>query len=181
MNVKSELVKYRAYVQNVGWQDFKQNEEIAGTVGKNLRLEALQIEVADLYKDQYDVYYRVHVQDKGWLGWAKNGETAGTINYDLKIEAFQVLLVPQGTPEINNGSDAFLQAPTVIQYSAHVQDIGWQTEVKNGEIAGTVGKNRKIEALKIRLKGQEYAGDIEYSVKIGGEDWQETRNADEIA
>ena len=181
LNVKSEVVKYRAYVQNVGWQDFKQNGEIAGTVGKNLRLEALQIEVADLYKDQYDVYYRVHVQDKGWLGWAKNGETAGTINYDLKIEAFQVLLVPQGTPEINNGSDAFLQAPTVIQYSAHVQDIGWQTEVKNGEIAGTVGKNLKVEALKIRLKGQEYAGDIEYSVKIGGEDWQETKNSDEIA
>ena len=71
----------------------------------------------------------------------KMGRAAGTINYDLKIEAFQVLLVPQGTPEINNGSDAFLQAPTVIQYSAHVQDIGWQTEVKNGEIAGTVGRN----------------------------------------
>jgi len=53
--------------------------------------------------------------------------------------------------------------------------------VKNGEIAGTVGKNLKVEALKIRLKGQEYAGDIEYSVKIGGEDWQETKNSDEIA
>ena len=181
LNVKSEVVKYRAYVQNVGWQDFKQNKEIAGTVGKNLRMEALQIKVADKYKDKYDVYYRVHVQDKGWLGWAKNGEMAGTINYDLKIEAFQILLVPQGTPEINNGSEAFLQAPTVIQYSAHVQDIGWQTEVKNGEIAGTVGKNLKIEALKISLKGQEYTGDIKYSVKIGGEDWQKDRNAEEIA
>lgn len=181
LNVKSNTVKYRVYVQDAGWQEFKQNGEISGTIGKNQRLEALQIELTDENKDNYDIYYRVHVQDKGWLGWAKNGEAAGTVNYDLKIEAYQALMVPKDTPEISDGTSAFYQAPTIIQYSACVQDVGWQNEVKNGATAGTVGKNKKVQALKIRLRGQEYTGDIKYSVKAGGEDWQKDVISNEIA
>lgn len=36
-----------------------------------------------------------------------------------------------------------------ILYSAHVADIGWQEEVKNGFMAGTVGEHRPLEALRI--------------------------------
>ena len=35
LNVKSNTVKYRVYVQDAGWQEFKQNGEISGTIGKN--------------------------------------------------------------------------------------------------------------------------------------------------
>ena len=98
-----------------------------------------------------------------WMG--KNGEAAGTVNYDLKIEAYQALMVPKDTPEISDGTSTFYQAPTIIQYSACVQDVGWQNEVKNGATAGTVGKNKKVQALKIRLRGQEYTGDIKYFCK----------------
>ena len=44
-----------------------------------------------------------------------------------------------------------------------------------------MGKNKKVQALKIRLRGQEYTGDIKYSVKAGGEDWQKDVTSNEIA
>ena len=122
-----------------------------GTVGKSKAIEAVSIKLTGTIAESYDVYYRVHAQDFGWLGWAKNGEAAGTVNYDLKIEAYQALMVPKDTPEISDGTSAFYQAPTIIQYSACVQDVGWQNEVKNGATAGTVGKNKKSSGVKIRL------------------------------
>lgn len=36
-----------------------------------------------------------------------------------------------------------------IKYKAHVADEGWQDEVYNGQIAGTVGKHKAIEAVRI--------------------------------
>ena len=38
-----------------------------------------------------------------------------------------------------------------INYQTHVQDIGWQAWVSDGQIAGTTGKKKKIEALEIKL------------------------------
>lgn len=40
-------------------------------------------------------------------------------------------------------------------YSAHVQDIGWQGYVSKGDTAGTTGKARRIEALKVKLTGED--------------------------
>ena len=38
-----------------------------------------------------------------------------------------------------------------VKYQTHVQDIGWQTQVKDGEIAGTEGQSKRLEAIKIQL------------------------------
>lgn len=38
-------VKYKAHVQNDGWQDWKSDGEIAGTTNRSLRMEALEIKV----------------------------------------------------------------------------------------------------------------------------------------
>ena len=36
-----------------------------------------------------------------------------------------------------------------VQYQSHVQDIGWQTAVTNGQVAGTTGLSKRMEALKL--------------------------------
>lgn len=38
-------------------------------------------------------------------------------------------------------------------YSVHVQDIGWTKSVSAGRTAGTVGKAKRIEALRVSLEG----------------------------
>ena len=40
-----------------------------------------------------------------------------------------------------------------IEYSSHVQNIGWMSYVKNGNLSGTENKGYRIEAIKIRLTG----------------------------
>ncbi len=38
-------IQYRAHVQNIGWQDWVQNGEVAGTTGQALQMEAIQIDL----------------------------------------------------------------------------------------------------------------------------------------
>ena len=37
-----------------------------------------------------------------------------------------------------------------VEYQAFVQGIGWQTWKKNGELAGTSGQSKRIEALRVK-------------------------------
>ncbi|UKA68570.1 CAP domain-containing protein [Arthrobacter sp. FW306-05-C] len=45
-------------------------------------------------------------------------------------------------------------APTTISYEGHVQKIGWQSSVSNGETAGSVGQALRLEALRFSTSGQ---------------------------
>ena len=42
-----------------------------------------------------------------------------------------------------------------VSFQTHVQDIGWQTPVSNGMTAGTTGRAKRVEALKINLLSQD--------------------------
>ena len=58
-----------------------------------------------------------------------------------------------------------------VVYQAHVQDYGWLKEVKNGEIGGTSGQSKRVEALKIRIDNNEYDGDIVYQAHVQDYGW----------
>jgi uncharacterized protein YjdB len=70
-----------------------------------------------------------------------NGATAGTEREgkSLRLEALQIML--EGTD-----TDKY-----IVEYQAHVQNIGWQNWVKDGEVAGTTGQSKRMEAIKIRI------------------------------
>ena len=89
-------IKYRAHVQSSGWQGWKTNNAVAGTVGAAKRMEAIRIELTGKMAQMYDVYYRVHTETYGWLDWAKNGEIAGTTGCAKRLECIQVVLVKKG-------------------------------------------------------------------------------------
>lgn len=165
-------VEYRAHVQNLGWESvWAKNGELSGTVGKALRMEAIQIRLTGEMADHYDIYYRVHAQQFGWLGWAKNGESAGTESFSYRLEGIQIVLVEKGSPAPGSTDQAFWRRPTV-KYQSHVQDLGWQSEAKNGGTSGTVGKSKRLESVKIRLDDLEYSGDIEYRSHIQNIGWE---------
>ena len=87
---------YSAHVQNIGWQSFKKNGELAGTTGMGLRMEAVKINLTGEMKEHYDIYYQAHVQNIGWLDWAKNREAAGSEGYGYQMEALRIKLVKKG-------------------------------------------------------------------------------------
>jgi uncharacterized protein YjdB len=50
-------------------------------------------------------------------------------------------------------------------YRSHIQDIGWQGYVNVGQISGTVGQSKRIEAIQIN------SSDIQYRVHMQDKGW----------
>ena len=194
MNIKLDTgdlkggIEYSTHIQNIGWQDWKKNGELTGTTGQSLRLEAIKIRLTGEIADKYNIFYCVHAQNLGWLNWAKNGEASGTAGYSYRLEAISILLLPKEQtqkpykpmPQKLPGAQDGNYYP-LVSYKTHVQNIGWQDYVKDGELAGTTGRSLRLEGLKIKLEDQEYKGDIVYKTHVENIGWQKPVKNDAMA
>ncbi|URZ07904.1 hypothetical protein [Clostridium felsineum] len=59
-----------------------------------------------------------------------------------------------------------------VTYQGHVQNIGWQGEVSNGQEAGTDGQALRVEALKLKLNNAPEGAHIEYQTHVQNIGWQ---------
>ena len=162
-------ISYSTHVENIGWTDYSSDGDMSGTEGRSLRVEAIRIKLSGQISNYYDVYYRVHAEKYGWLGWAKNGENAGSSGYGYRLEALEVKLVKKGE-EINTEGEAY-KFPK-IKYHTHVEDIGWQDIVSDGQMSGTTGQSKRLEGIKIDLS-DELNGEVNYSTHIQNIGWQD--------
>ena len=161
-------VFYRVHVQNDGWQDWKNNGQLAGTSGRSLRLEALEIKLVEKASaptawasdGSPGLVYRAHVQNVGWQPQVASGQTAGTSGQSLRVEALQVWL--EGAAYSGG-----------VTCQAHVQNIGWQKAASNGAVSGTTGRGLRVEALRLTLTGDiaKYY-DVVYRAHVQGVGWQ---------
>ncbi len=130
-------VKYQTHIQNIGWQGFLDNGDLAGTTGRSLRLESINISVENPVPGM-TIRYKTHVQNVGWLDWVQGGQASGTTGRSLRLEGIMIELV--GAP-----------AGYHVQYQVHVQNIGWQDWVQDGALAGTTGRSLRLEAIRIKI------------------------------
>ncbi len=73
-------------------------------------------------------------------------------------------------------------APFNVAYSAHVKLKGWLSYVKDGEMAGTTGESRRLEAVKIRLENCTISGaGIQYRVHVKEKGWMPYVHDDQVA
>lgn len=169
--VENLQLRYRSNVEGRGWTGWVTDGQTTGTTGEGRQLEAIQIELQGAKASNYDIYYRVHSQSFGWMGWASNGQPAGTEGYGYRIEAVQVRIVERGSSAPGSTNNAFRElAVPNVHYRSHVQSIGWQNEVSNGEISGTTDQVLRIEALRFRVSGISDL-QIRYRSKIQDGDW----------
>lgn len=173
-------IRYSAHVQDIGWQEFTADGSIGGTVGQAKKMEAVRMELTGTASGSYDIYYRAYVQGFGWLDWAKNGELAGTQGYNYSLQALQLALLPKGAKEPGSILVPFKVNTAIIQYASHVQDEGWQTAVRNGELSGTLGQDRKIEGIKVEMRAGPALG-VRYRAYVKDEGWQKYVNDGELA
>lgn len=133
---------YQTHIQNIGWEGWKQNGELSGTTGQNLRLEAIEIK-NDNSESNVGLKYQTHVQNHGWQGFKEDGEMSGTSNQSLRLEGIQIQLT---------GANAELFD---VYYETYVEGFGWMPWVMNGESAGTEGLALRLEGIRIlvQLKG----------------------------
>lgn len=166
-------IEYKTHVQTYGWQDWTADGEISGTTGQAKRLEAIKIRLTGADADDYDVYYRVHAQTYGWLGWAKNGESAGTAGLAKRLEAIEIKIVEKGAPAPGSTENCFVQSIPSVIYQTHVQSYGWQNWVSDGQISGTSGEAKRLEAIRITLEDSDISGGIIYQTHVQSYGWQD--------
>ena len=139
------VVSYQSHVQDIGWQGFVSNGVTSGTNGQSKRLEAMQIQLANV---DGGIEYKTHVQDYGWMDWVNNGATSGTSGQSKRLEAIQIRLTGNAANQYD------------IYYRVHAQNIGWMDWAVNGASAGTAGYSYRLEAIQVVLvpKGQPAPG-----------------------
>lgn len=125
----------RTHVRYLGWQKPVSDGEIAGTTGRSLSMEAIEISVDSNIEGS--VVYRTHVQNVGWQNSVSDGQTAGTTGRSLRMEAIEISLTGD------------LQKYFDIYYRVHVANVGWMDWAKNGQRAGTQGYSLGMEAIQI--------------------------------
>lgn len=139
-----------------------------------------------------------NVSDFEWgTGWA------GNVTYSLDTDALNLMNNEQrNTPgsyqlqyemekEINGISFMVpfivnikrnpVTAVPSVQYSTHVQSLGWQNTVEDGELSGTSGKSKRLEAIKIDLLNNKFSGTIKYSTHVQNEGWQSYSQGGQIS
>lgn len=164
----SPSISYQTHVQDFGWQSWKSNGEVSGTVGQSKRLEGISIKLSNI---NGSIEYKTHVQDIGWQDWKSNGQMSGTSGQSKRLEAIKVKL----SGEAANQYDVY--------YRVHAQDYGWLDWAKNGESAGTEGYSKRLEGIQIVLvkKGENAPGStsrpfiykmIKYQTHVQNIGWQ---------
>ena len=161
---------YRVHVENKGWLGWAHDGELAGTAGYALRLEAVELclvkdgetapsDGAAAYEDA-GLMGNAHVQNIGWQG-DKRGMSLmlGTTGRSLRMEAFTLSLPAT-------------DLDGAINHAAHVQNEGWQGYRSNGQMSGSTGMSRHVEAVRIALSGslgETY--DLWYRVHVSNVGW----------
>lgn len=163
-------IEYKVHVSDVGWQDWVSNGEEAGTTNQSKQIEAIQVKLTGNITNDYDVYYRVHVGNVGWMNWFKNGDIAGTVNMSAKVEALQIKLVKKDSDEAPV-SDLTSQEP-VITYRTHIQNTGWKPTTYGGNVSGSTGENKRLEAFRIYISSN-LKGSVKYSAHVADIGWQD--------
>ncbi len=98
---KKSFYLYRVHQKSIGWSEWANNGEWAGTTGKGLQMEALEIK-----KSMFSV--EPHVQSKGWLSPRAAENVIGITGHALRLEALRIN--PYGK---------------TIKAKAHIQSKGW--------------------------------------------------------
>ena len=149
---KDTCYLYKVQQKNIGWSDWMSNGEWAGTQGKGLQIEAIEIK-----KTMFTV--NPHVQNRGWLGDRAAETVIGITGHNLRLEAFKV----------NPGDKR-------IGVKAHIEGSGWKDYgvVTKDTVIGTVGQNKRIECLC-------FNGDFQYRVHVQNSGWTDWTKADGVS
>lgn len=155
-------VEYRAHIQDYGWSNWKKNGDIVGNIAENKKIEAIQIKIvketrSDSTSIGVEYYTYLHGFSDNENKIEINGETSGTTGENRKLEGLQI--------ELKNAPKS-----AHIKYKAHVQDIGWMDYVQDGQIAGIIEHNLKVEAIQIKLEGMD-SYTVEYKAHVQDIGW----------
>ena len=88
---------YRTYSSTTGWSPWVMNGAETAHLTDGSRVEAVQVRLAGVVSNDYDIYYCATLSDGTTLDWAYNGQTAGSMAEGKWLIGFRMTLVPKTT------------------------------------------------------------------------------------
>ncbi|WP_278452372.1 Ig-like domain-containing protein [Thomasclavelia spiroformis] len=187
-------LQYRTYLSNQGWSDWTNQGSVSGVTSGDNEIKAvmfriiqdLSISSVTLNKQETTLVKGASetlkatinpsdTTDSKALTWTTSNNRVATVDGNGKVTG-----VSEGNATItvrtSNGKTASCKVTVIEQepelvYQAHVADYGWLETVGDGETAGTTGKNKQMEAIKINLINNVYKGTVEYSAHVADYGW----------
>lgn len=124
-------------------------------------------ESGDFYKVQSDPVLKA---DRGGIE-STSGKYNSSSMYAYASKQY-IKKINTGTSGLNGGNTIPDTKKTGVIYSTHIQSDGWQASKANGEISGTTGEAKRIEAIKIQLSNIGYTGSVQYSTHVQSNGWK---------
>lgn len=122
---------YSAYVSNIGFLPTVCDGDVGGTVHQSRPMEGITITAPA----GYSVCYQVYASDIGWMSTECNGAYAGTQHQSRQIEAMKVW---------------FASGAGHVEYFSELSNLFWTGPSRDGQMTGTTGQSRAMEAVVIR-------------------------------
>ena len=153
-------VYYRVHAQSYGWLGWAKNGAPSGTAGYAKRLEGIQIVVVK-------------------KGAAVPGVNYAGVNAASGVHQAKSYIAKAGSSPVVGNQATSNTNPSVagernvnIAYRTHVQTYGWQGWKYNGQMSGTSGEAKRLEAIRINLTGEMAAHyDVYYRVHAQTYGW----------
>lgn len=157
----ANAVEIRPHIRNLGWQGWSTGR--AGTTGRALPIEALQIRLTGEAAQKYDIWYRVHATNYGWMDWTSNGETAGTTGLAYTAQAVQILVLPKGSAAPGDISRPYVGAGQTVKASG--RDLNGKTQasaVGSNVSVGSASSGSPLSSFGIAVSNQIVTGSVLY-------------------
>lgn len=154
---------------------FTVDKETGQTVGTPITLNAAASGGAGPYR--YGFYYELNgktttIQDYSDTSTASFNLTAPGI-YTLVVQVLDENNDMIKKSIINYVVKASVVKSASINYRTHVQNVGWQNYVEDGDISGTTGQSLRLEAIEINTNVTGYDLGVKYKTHVQNIGWQD--------
>lgn len=150
------VLSYRIHMQTKGWNNWTEYEysEQIGSTGQGKRLEAIALKMEDAIEEQEEPVTEEPAEGQEESGdntTVSGTETVETPATDGNTESTDT---SEGDQTVDENMPVQEEEQGGIEYRVHGQTYGWQGWKSDGEIAGSTGQAKRIEAIQIRLTGK---------------------------
>ena len=146
------------------------------TVIQNIEMNTSKrtIEIGDTYILSANIY--PSTASNKTITWSSSDSSIARVDSTGKVtglkEGIAIITATTSNNKTSTCEVTVQKGILKISYSTHIQSYGWQNYVYNGKMSGTSGQAKRLEAIKIKLKNQDYTGNVEYRTHIQSYGWE---------
>ena len=161
-------IAYRVHVAGSGWLGWCAGEDVAGCETDGAVVDDLEVVIVEKGEGNELATFFSGQEKAAYVGFNNAGDAMEANQANPEDSVDSSALASTGLPAARPSASSATTAS--VSYRAHVQNIGWQRYVSDGETAGTTGRGLRVEALSLKVVGVN--GGIRYRAHVQNVGWQ---------